>query len=301
MFKKNYILKTGVLIVCFLQTLSSVAQVASTRSDEVERAQAKLMVVPYAKENEDIRTVLDNNPYIRSTVSRVKESFDERGWTTVDFVASMRAAESNAAFQMDRQSDFKADLINSSGADIYVEVDTQLSIEDSGTNVIVVLQAFETHTGASFSNKTGTSGRFKTSDTEKLIEKAFEEIREDFLNNLMIKTDEIREIGRAIKITFNLDEEAEIDFDAEVGEGDFLNEAIEEWIATNAYRGRANLAGISESRVFFDEVRIPLFDQESGRPYNPNRFASEIIRFLRTLDVKASRNVNGQQLYITIK
>jgi len=302
MTKRTNIIKIGVLVMCFLQTFSTFAQIASTRSDEVERAQAKLMVVPYTKTGEEVKSILDDNPYIRSAMSMVKQSFDQRGWTTVDFVASLRAAESNRAFQMDRQADFKADLIAGSGADIYVEVDTQLTTDDSGSaSVTLVLQAFEAHSGASFSNQSENSGRFNTQDYDKLIEKAYDRIREEFLNMLLTKTDEIREIGRAIKIELNLHEDAELDFDAEVGDGDFLNEAIEEWIYTNAYKGRANLSGITEKSMAFDEVRIPLFDQESGRPYNPKRFASELIKFLRSNEVSASRNVKGQNLFITIK
>src|SRR5690554_213999 len=301
MKKEINLIESGLWLLCFVYSSMAFSQIASTRSDEVERAAAKIMVVPYNKSDEDIRTVLDENPYIRSAVSKVKESFDQRGWSTVDFVANLRAAESNAAFTMDRQSNFKSDLITGSGADIYVQVDTHVSTDDSGTSINVVLTAFETHTGASFSNKTGSSGKFKTTDYEKLIDRAFDQISEEFLNNLMVKTDEIREIGRAIILHFNLDEGAEIDFDAELDNGEFLNEAIEDWVGLNAYRGRANLAGIVENKMVFDEVRIPLFDQETGRPYNPNRFANEVIRFLRSKNITATRNVKGQNLFVTIK
>lgn len=299
--KREYIRNVGLLVLCFIFAFSSFAQIASTRSTEVERAAAKIMVVPYNKTDEDIRTVLEENPYIRSAVAKVKESFDQRGWSTIDFVANLKAAESNSAFTMDRQSNFKSDLITGSGADIYVQVDTHVSTDESGTSINLILTAFESHTGASFSNKTGNSGRFRTNDYEKLIDRAFEQISEEFLNTLMVKTDEIREIGRAIIVHFNLDQDAEIDFDSEVGNGEFLNEAIEDWISLNAYQGRANLAGIVENKMLFDEVRIPLFDQESGRPYNPNRFANEIIRFLKGMNVTATRNVKGQNLFIIIK
>lgn len=301
MIMRKIIVNSGLFLIFFATTSISFAQIAATQSNEMERAAAKLMVVPYNKSDEDIRTVLEDNPYIRSAVSKVKEAFDQRGWSTIDFVANLKAAESNTAFTMDRQSSFKSDLITGSGADIYVQVDTHLSTDDAGTSINLILTAFESHTGASFSNKTGNSGRFKTNDYEKLIDRAFDQISEEFLNTLMAKTDEIREIGRAIILHFNLDEGAEIDFDAEVDGGDFLNEVIEDWVSLAAYQGRANLAGIVENKMLFDEVRIPLFDQETGRPYNPNRFANEVIRFLRSKNITATRNVKGQNLFITIK
>ena len=76
---------------------------------------------------------------------------------------------------------------------------------------------------------------------------------------------------------------------------------IEDWIGLNAYQGRANLVGIIENKMLFDEVRIPLFDQETGRPYNPNRFANEVIRFLRSHGITATRNIKGPNLFVTIK
>lgn len=275
--------------------------VAATKGTEVARAAAKIIVVPYNKQGEDIRGILDQNPYIRIAVSKVKEAFDQRGWSTVDFAANLRAAESNAAFSADRQSDFKSDLLTGSGADFYVQVDAQLTSDAGGNNINLVVTAFETHTGASFSNKNASSGKFGTNDYEKLISRAFEKIQEEFMNTLAVKTDEIREIGRAIIIHFNLDENAQLDFDAELSNGKFLNEAIEEWVSANAFNNRANLAGIVEKKMLFDEVRIPLFDQETGQPYNANKFANEIVRFLKSNGITATRNIKGQNLFITIK
>jgi hypothetical protein len=298
---KNKIFAVCLSIISIGSTNASFAQIAATASNEAERAAARIIVVPYNKQNEDIRTVLDDNPYIRTAVSKVKEAFDQRGWSTVDFAASLRASAANAAFTADRQSDFKSDLLQSSGADFYVQVDVQLSKDDSGTNLTVVVTAFETHTGASFSNKSSSSGRFQTNDMDRLIDRAFDKIREEFLNTLMVKTDEIREIGRAIKIEFNLDENSKLDFDSQAPQGGYLNEFIEEWVAASAYKGRSNLEGVVEKKMIFSEVRIPLMDQETNKPYNPNRFASEIIKFLRSKGLEASRNIKGQNIFITIK
>ncbi|NGY38419.1 hypothetical protein FQU23_012965 [Flavobacterium sp. XN-5] len=296
----NRFLFVFVLLLCSKNNFGQASQIAGTQSAESTRAAAKIMVVPYTKQNEDVRTVLDENPHIRTAVSMVKEAFDQRGWSTVDFVANLRAAQANAAFTSDRQSTFKSDLLTSSGADFYVQVDVQITSDETGTNTVLNLTAFETHTGASFSNKTG-SCKFMSTDYEKLISKSFEGIQEEFLNTLMVKTDEIREIGRACVVEFNLDENTGTDFDSELASGEYLNELIEDWISTNAYKGRANLSGILENKMLFDEVRIPLYDQETNKPYNINRFASEAIKYLRSKGIQATRNIHGQKMYVTIK
>ena len=49
--------------------------------------QPKIMVIPYTKQGEDIRTILENDVNKRITLTKVKEAFDSRGYTTVDFEA----------------------------------------------------------------------------------------------------------------------------------------------------------------------------------------------------------------------
>lgn len=42
----------------------------------------------------------------------------------------------------------------------------------------------------------------------------------------MVKTDEIREIGRATIVEFNLDENATLDFDSPIDSGEYLNDLL---------------------------------------------------------------------------
>lgn len=137
----NQVIKLSFLAAALAFANGSYAQIAATRSGESERAAAKIMVIPYAKEGENIVTVLDNNPYIRTAMSKVKEAFDQRGWSTVDFVAQSRAAKARAAFSSDGQSDFKADLLQNAGTDFIVQVDVQLAKDAGGNNITLGVTA----------------------------------------------------------------------------------------------------------------------------------------------------------------
>lgn len=44
------------------------------------------MVIPYTMQGEDIRTVLENDVNKRIALTKIKEAFDQRGYTTVDFL-----------------------------------------------------------------------------------------------------------------------------------------------------------------------------------------------------------------------
>ena len=50
--------------------------------------QPKIMVIPFTKEGEDIRTILENDENKRIALTKIKEAFDERGISTIDFLQS---------------------------------------------------------------------------------------------------------------------------------------------------------------------------------------------------------------------
>ena len=53
--------------------------------------------------------------------------------------------------------------------------------------------------------------------------------------------------------------------------------------------------------MIFDDVRIPLKDPDTGNNYNTNKFALEILQFLRGLGLKITRDIKGNTIYITIQ
>jgi len=95
------------------------AQNKSTESGgQVVTVQPKIMVIPYTKEGEDLRTILEQDETRRIAIAKIKEGFDSRGFTTVDFVAKLKAAKANNIFTSDNQTDIKTQIVEMSGADI---------------------------------------------------------------------------------------------------------------------------------------------------------------------------------------
>ena len=58
--------------------------------------QPKIMVIPYTSEGEDIRTILEADENKRIILTKIKEAFDSRGYTTIDFMAKLKATETEA-------------------------------------------------------------------------------------------------------------------------------------------------------------------------------------------------------------
>lgn len=296
--------KSIFLITLMIASTLISAQETSTGSGNksLQTVQPKIMVIPYVKEGEDLRTILEDDVNKRIAITKIKEAFDNRGFTTVDFAARLKAANANAAFSMENKLDFKAQIIQSSGADVYVEAEVNVLLSQSGNQVKMILTAYECSTGNSLSNKVGESGKFYTDDIGKLASKAVESCAEDFLNTMQNKFTDIVNNGKSIAIYFGFDESSEYLMSSEVGnQGLLLSDELELWMEAHAYKNNYHIQGTTEKQMIFDDVRIPLKDENTGNNYNPNKFALEIFKFMKSLGLNIGRDIKGNTIYITIK
>ncbi len=290
---KKSIIQTVLFLLCMLPTIAQ------------NVVQPKIMVIPYTKEGEDIRTVLEADENKRIVLTKIKEAFDERGVTTIDFIAKLKAMESGNVFNLDNKQDAKSLIIDMSGADIYVEAEIicqqgYVSGKEEG-RVKVVVTAYETATGASLANKVGESGTFYTSDIGKLGMKAISSCADDFLRVMQTKFSDIAENGRSLMLQIGFEENSQYTMESEVGNQGFqLQDEIELWVEDHSCNGNYHLQGVSPMKMVFDDIKLPLTD-ETGKNYSTSKFGMEILKFFRSLNIQVSRSNRGNTLYITIK
>lgn len=291
------------LLILFISfSLPAFAQNPATNSGgQVVQIQPSIMVIPMKKQGEDYRQLLENGVEKRLAISRVKAAFDSRGFTTVDFEAELKKVTTLGAFNGDTQTDVKDAIVRNSGADIFVEVDINVMRGQSGTEVTIILEAFESATGRSLSNDDESSGKYYTDDIAKLAGKAIDGMKENFLNQLQLKFTEIVTNGRSVYIEFGLGPDATINFQSEVNDdGDLLSEVIGDWMKDNAYKNYAKKGGSTALKVIYDDVRLPLKDQETGLNYEIESFGRAIRLFLRSMNIKATVDYPRGQIVVTV-
>ena len=270
---------------------------------DIRTIQPRIMVIPYTKEGEDIRNVLEDDVNKRIVLTKIKEAFDKRGFTTVDFTARLKSAQGNAVFTGDNRSDLKAQIIEMSGADIYVEAEIYLNSNSYTNNLRVILQAYETSSANSLANIIGES-RLVSNDVGTLGTRAVESCIEEFLNTMNAKFTDIVNDGKVVYIEIGFDANSQYDLSSPVGtDGLLLSDAIELWMADNAYKNYYHLQGVAASsgKMIFDDVRIPLRDPATNNNYTLSRFGLSLFQYLRSLDLNAIRDVRGNSLYVTIQ
>ncbi len=263
--------------------------------------QPKIMVVPYVTEGVDIRQTIENDPNIRVVMSKIREAFDKRGFTTVDFEAKLKAQSANNALSQGSQGDLKTMIIQGSGADIFVEAEYVPTFSSSGNSVKIIMKAVDVSTGAALASKDTYFGCKYTEDMGLLAGIAMEKVADEFLSTIQMKFNDIVANGRSINIDFKIGATSSITMNTDVGSDALpLSDVLEMWMGEHAYQNNYHIQGTTDLEMIFDDVRIPLKD-ERGNNYNINKFGLEVLKFTRTLGLKINRQIKNNTLVITIE
>ena len=268
---------------------------------QVNTVQPSIMVVPFVPEGTDIRTSLDASNDKRQVIAQISGAFADKGFATKDFYANFKSVSNNAAFETGVQTDLKSQIIASSGADIFVEADVSINRQHDGNSVRVALKACEASTAKVLASKIGDSGRYYTTDIGKLGAKAVEKTMESFLATMQQSFNDIVVNGRSVVVNVSFSEMSDYNTTSEVGDsGDELRDVLEEWMENNSYKNYYHIQGTTAKKMIFDDVRIPLKD-ENGKNYNINKFSRLLANFFKGLGMSVDRDLNGGTLYIKVR
>ncbi len=263
-------------------------------------------VVPYTKEGEDVRTILDHNQMLSYAVSKMTSEFSTRGYKTKDFIAQLKRAKRNDVLTSGTQSDAATKMIQNMGADIIV---TAKAIATTHPNrqseVTLELSATELQTAGNLASATFQSGKYMTTDTVKLTDYALKKIKEEFFTKLQAAFNDIVKNGREMAIQMVLSKSVtDWDFDqpAPGGDNDF-KQLLEDWLQTHSLNGVYDMSR-SNDKVIDISMQVPIWDEAQGRAYTISHFSSELKKYLDEIlggDYVASVVTMGQGLTITIK
>lgn len=272
----------------------------TAQEETVAKIQPKIMVIPYTSVDKSIADELKNNDLARLAISNVKEAFDKRNFPTVDLAAKLKLLQNDRVMELENQVSIKQELIELSGADMYIETETTINRSSGGNSVTIILSAYDAYTGISLANKSAVSPRFYTESFEKLVDKAVGEMTDDFMNTLQMRFDDINENGRMLAMNISFSEDSEYDMDYEFEDLDMLSDKIEDWLESNSKGAYYHIQGVTATKMIIDEMRVPL-KTENGQNFRVSKFIQKFRKFLRTLDIDSSRDLQGGRIFITIQ
>ena len=295
MTKSNYI----ICIMILLTSLPCLSLQAQT-DKEKPTAQPSIMVIPFARADQSLRSVYEKSDIVRIAITKVKEGFDQRTVNTIDFRAKLKQAGNNEILQEEQAGDLKDAVIANSGADVYVEVDANVHKTSTGNSVSVILTAYDAYSGESLANKVSNSPKMYTDNMEKLTEKAIEFEIDNLLNTIQEKFTDMINNGRSVNIQIGVAENSDLRLDAEDPETyELLSDKIESWVESNSLKSQYRLQGVTPNRMTFDLVKVPIKD-ENGNNYRVAKLAQAFRGFMRENKIACQQVIQGNNLVFTL-
>lgn len=284
-------------IICFV-TFLFIGGMLQAQCDDVEQGQPSIMVVPWTKLEEDILVKIENDENYRSMISVIKASFVERDFNTEDFTTEYEQLKIDNIISNSKmtQEDVIKQVIENSKADIVIKAEVRIKQGTIGSYVEVELSADFASTGMNLANLPAAeaqSPQFKTKNYTKLVYKALHDKGglDKFLNKMNRSFSNIREKGQVISIRIEVGEYSEIDLDEEMdSDYNLLSDLITDWIEDNAYKNNFRTKGSNSNLLYFDEVRIPLRD-ENCRNYDSRKFERPLRKYINSI-LKSNANTS---------
>ena len=100
---------------------------------------------------------------------------------------------------------------------------------------------------------------------------AFVKRLEEYFDDLFVN-------GREVVLDMRIFEDAMVDFETEF-EGSEVSEVIDNWLANNCVNHRFSKSDATESMIYYEQVRIPLY-KSNGMPLDTYGFARDLARYL---------------------
>lgn len=265
---------------CFENGFSTVSdsQGKSTRIPDYERAY---------QENSDLYNV----------TTKIGELMAERGFPLKDMNSAIRDISRSAAEDEMTTSSSGSELsetplerlMNRAKADILVEVAWKVNKTGPRSSVTYTLRGIDAYTNKQIAAAQGTGAASLSGETPLLLQEAVLENIDNFASQLMAHFDDLLENGREVVMNVRIfDNGSGLTFEEEFG-GEELTEIIDCWMADNTVSHRYNMTDAGETRLTFEQVRIPLY-RENGMPMDTRHFATGLRRYLS----KAPYNLPGK-------
>lgn len=294
------------LLTAYLQEKGVMKKVAAF-GEEGGPLMPSIMTVPFEKNGESMRRILENDPDIRVAVSNVQDGFRSRNVTTYDFLAALKSNQRGMAYEDNQGVADSNDrqLVLSSGSDVYVEVDLIKDLTPQGNKVTLILKAYETASGAILASKDIITRRYPNASIDVLTKYAVRDELQAFLNDICKEWEgptRPATTGTRVVLRFSLQDGGMImSFDDRVGPNNYsLSNIIRQWVRKNCFKGQYHQQKQMAEVMFFDTVTMPPTDQD-GLPMDAAQFAFLLESYLKeTIGVDCTSRIDGNMIMFTI-
>lgn len=219
-------------------------------------------------------------------ISKVGELLTRLGYSLKDAETELKAlstreAEDNVTFSKSSGAELTESpldvLKRRAKADIIIQLGWNLNRVGTQRSVTFTLEAFDAYTSKRIATSSGT-GDPMAGEVPFILQKAVESNIKPFDKQMDAWYKNMNKMGREIILTIRIWDSWDEDLESEYGDDELLTH-IEDWVRANTVKGQYNLSDASEDFAQFEQVRIPLKD-ENGRDMDARSFARGLQKYL---------------------
>lgn len=247
----------------------------------------------------DYKRALQNDPQLLTGITVIGQMMADRGFPLKLMEQELKSLNEESAEDALLTSKSGSDVAESpvdrlkkkSKSDIILQVTWLVNRTGPKYSLTFNLQGIDAYTNKQIAACQGTGDPTFSAELPVLIEESIANHLETFTTQLQNHFDDMFENGREITLRVKKWEDSEFDLESEFG-GSELSDIIEDWISANTVKGRFNTSDATENFMYFEQVRIPLFD-ENQRAMDARRWTRGLINKLKTLGVPAKLMMKG--------
>lgn len=273
-----------------------------SQSNEVNQVQPKVVVTPRVDKGQDIRTLLESDFNLRNAISVVKQAFDERQYTTTDFMEALKSAEESAARSSSNQTELsKNEILNRfTKAEIEIQIDFKESNNSDGKLVNIILNANLIGEASALATIDCSSPRLKD-DVINLTKMAIKKNIDGFMSTLQMKFTDIVNNGISYQMDFQIRKGETFSFQDDLPSDDEqFSYIIYDWLRMNACKNYATMDDESETALTFT-IKIPLRDAKTGMNYTISDFQRSFRKFIKEKGFSCEfAKTEGKKLYVEV-
>lgn len=235
----------------------------------------------------DYQKALQSDVNLLPVIAKINDLMADRGFPLKNLESEVKSLTRNNAEISMLQAKSGAEvnvspldkLRQQAKADIIIQLTWTINQTGPKKSITYTLQGLDSYTNKQVAGATGTGEPSFTAEIPLMLEQAVNTHIDNFCDRLQTHFDDLFANGREIAVNLNIFNTSPADFETEIG-GTELSEIIDNWMSDNTVSHRYSLTDGTESYLRFEQVRIPMFDEQE-RAMDANRFGRELVKFLK--------------------
>jgi len=247
----------------------------------------------------DYKRALQNDPQLLTGITVIGQMMADRGFPLKLMEQELKSLNEESAEDALLTSKSGAEIAETpvdrlkkkSKSDIILQVTWLVNKTGPKYSLTFNLLGIDAYTNKQIAACQGTGEPTFSAELPVLIEESVANHLETFTTQLQNHFNDMFENGREITLRVKKWEDSEFDLESEF-DGTELSDIIEDWVSANTVKGRFNTSDATENYMYFEQVRIPLFD-ENQRAMDARRWTRGLFNKLKTLGVPAKLMMKG--------